>query len=94
LKKPVVLDEDGQPVEDDDDDDPDVKPDFAKYLKVDEIFPGSSVVIDGNDKALTNRVMELTEEEILGTHYNAADMKRRLLAYRKANNSKVAEPSV
>lgn len=38
--------------------------------------------------------MELTEEDITGTHYNAADMKRRLQAYRKANNSKVAEPSV
>lgn len=40
--------------------------------------------------------MELTQDEIdaLGSHYTAADMKRRLAAYRKANNSKVAEPSV
>jgi len=38
--------------------------------------------------------MELSEDEITGTHYNAQDMKRRLQLYRKANNSKVAEPSV
>lgn len=29
-----------------------------------------------------------------GTHYNLADMKRRLQAYRKANESLIAEPSI
>ena len=41
-----------------------------------------------------DRVKNLSEEQIAGTHYNAADMKRRLKAYRNVNESKVAEPSV
>ena len=58
------------------------------------IFPGSVVVLDGKDEDLIARVRELTEEEILGTHYTIEDMQRRVRAYRAANNSKVAEPSV
>lgn len=36
----------------------------------------------------------MPENEIVGTHYNAIDMERRLGAYREANNSEVANPSV
>ena len=43
----------------------------ANYEKINEIFPTSTIVINGNDKNLTRRVMELSEEEIAGTHYNA-----------------------
>ena len=43
----------------------------ANYEKINEIFPTSTIVINGNDKDLTRRVMELSEEEIAGTHYNA-----------------------
>jgi|694.fasta_scaffold153789_2 hypothetical protein len=41
-----------------------------------------------------NRVKELPQSAIEGTHYNKNDMNRRLKAYRVANNSTVAEPSV
>lgn len=37
---------------------------------------------------------ELPEDQIAGTQYNMADMMRRIKAYRKANNSEVAEPAV
>ena len=36
----------------------------------------------------------LPEAEVEGTHYTLKDMKRRLKAYRTANESQVAEPSV
>jgi hypothetical protein len=39
-------------------------------------------------------VKSLPEDKIMGTHYNSKDMDRRLSAYRIANNSLVAEPSV
>ena len=41
-----------------------------------------------------NRVKELPEEKIAGTHYNQVDMVRRLKKYREANNSEIAEPAV
>ena len=37
---------------------------------------------------------ELPEDRIDGTHYNEDDMRRRIKAYRVANNSQVAEPAV
>jgi hypothetical protein len=43
---------------------------------------------------LVDRVKDLTESEIDGTHYNVKDMKRRLKQYRETNESKVADPSV
>lgn len=40
------------------------------------------------------RIRDLPEDAIKGTHYNSADMIRRLKLYREANNSEIAEPSV
>ena len=57
-------------------------------------MPASCIVLKGDDLNLTNRVKGLSEDSIIGTHYNQKDMDRRLTAYRTANNSKVAEPSV
>lgn len=96
LQKVVKYDEDGEPMDEEDEGElePGQKKDFSDYVKIDEIFPKSCIVLDGNDNLLTRRVRELSEEEISGTHYNANDMKRRLEAYRLANNSRVAEPSV
>ena len=59
-----------------------------------KIFPASCIVLEGNDLELITRVRDLPEKDIVGTHYTATDMERRLEAYRLANNSKVAEPSV
>jgi hypothetical protein len=41
-----------------------------------------------------SRIRDLPESAIEGTHYTKDDMLRRLAAYRLANNSEVAEPSV
>ena len=38
--------------------------------------------------------MKHTKQQIEGTHYNAQDMKRRLAAYRTANESTIAEPAL
>ncbi len=57
-------------------------------------MPANCIVLDGRDCDLIDRVRNLSEAEIEGTHYNEADMKRRLSAYREANNSTVAEPAV
>lgn len=68
--------------------------DFSNYEKNTEIFPKSCILMTGSDSALVDRVKELPEEAIEGTHYNFADMTRRLKGYRTSNNSQVAEPSV
>lgn len=36
----------------------------------------------------------MSEGEVFGTHYNAADMKRRIAGYRVENNSQVGEPPI
>ena len=72
-----------------------VKKDFSTgFQKAMSIFPSSCIVLKGEDDALIKRVRELPEDQITGTHYTKDDMLRRLKAYRTANNSVVAEPSV
>ena len=68
--------------------------DWSPYLKDEDILPSSCIVLTGEDDFLINRVRELPEDQIADTHYNQADMVRRLKSYRVANNSEVAEPSV
>jgi hypothetical protein len=43
---------------------------FDGYVQDPQIMPASCIVLKGDDKALTSRVMGLTEEQILGTHYS------------------------
>ena len=100
LKKIQQFDENGDPI-DDDEVDPDDEnyegPPFddAKKFEVDmDVFPGSVVVLNGEDDDLIDRVRELPEDQIAGTQYNFEDMQRRLKAYRVWNNSLVAEPAV
>jgi len=57
-------------------------------------MPSNCIVLHGDDKDLIDRVRNLSEAKIEGTHYNATDMMRRLKDYRFNNNSEVAEPSV
>lgn len=54
------------------------------------------IVLDTSDDTLLLKRISDTkrEQEIAGTHYNAEDMQRRIAAYRKANNSLIAEPSL
>jgi len=70
------------------------KKSFKDYVIDSSISASSCIVFKQDDKFLIDRVKDLTEAEISGTHYNIKDMKRRLEAYRKANESEVAEPSV
>ena len=46
------------------------------------------------DNFLIDRVKNLSEDKIEGTHYTLKDMKRRLKQYRVDNNSVVGEFSV
>lgn len=64
------------------------------YVVDGSIFPAKCIVLQGSDDYLMTRVRDLPESAVQGTHYTAADMARRLKAYRTANNSQVAEPSV
>jgi adenylate kinase len=95
LKKVIQFDEDGLPVEEDEEELPEgEEPSFDKHIKDVSIFPGSIVVLEGQDEELISRVRELPEDQIAGTKYNMLDMRRRIKSYRLANNSEVAEPSV
>ena len=67
---------------------------FDKYVKNDAIFPKSVLVLDGSDENLIQRVRELPEDQIVGTHYNEAEMRRRIKDYNLSNKSVVAEPAV
>ena len=86
--------EDDDDDEEEDPDDPDKEPSYDKHIVNDAIFPGSVIVLDGSDEALIQRVRELPEDRIAGTHYNEARMRQRIKDYRIANNSQVAEPAV
>merc|ERR1711957_580937 len=80
--------------EDDSEEEEGQEKDFSNYSKNPDIFPKSCILMTGSDSALIDRVKELPEEAIEGTHYNFDDMTRRLKGYRSSNNSQVAEPSV
>jgi hypothetical protein len=67
---------------------------YEGYVANPDIFPSSVLVLNGEDNFLIDRVKNLNEDAIKDTHYNYESMVRRLKAYRTANNSQVAEPSV
>jgi adenylate kinase len=97
LYKPKKFDENGEEI-------PEEEPELEEgeeksydgYIARAEIFPKSVILLDApNDELLKQRIKNnLSEAETFGTHYTSADMDRRLLSYRKANNSTVAELSL
>lgn len=97
MYKPKKFDENGEEI-------PEEEPEleegeeksWAGYVVRPEIYPKSVILLDASDDAaLFQRIKNsLPEVYAAGTHYNEADMKRRIEAYRKANNSAVAEPSL
>ena len=93
LKWKQQYDEEGEPMEEPVPEEGEEK-NFKDYIPDETITPQNCIVLKGNDEDLIERVRGLSEEEISGTHYNSKDMQRRLKAYREANNSEVAEPSV
>jgi hypothetical protein len=67
---------------------------YEGYINNPEIFPSSVIMLNADDEYLINRIKELPESYIAGTHNNYNDMVRRLKVYRTANNSAIAEPSI
>jgi adenylate kinase len=99
LYKPKKFDENGEEI-------PEEEPELEEgeekswdgYVVRPEIFPKSVILLDagsGDDQGLLQRIKNsLPEAYAQGSHYNEADMLRRIAAYRKANNSQVAEPAL
>jgi len=52
-----------------------------------KIYPQSVIVLKGANDVLIQRVKQLPETATLGTHFTDEGMKRRLAAYREANNN-------
>ena len=95
LTKKKIQNEEGEWVEvEDEEQEEGEEKNFDNYIPDTAIFPSSVIVLNGEDKFLIERIRALPERSLVGTHYNYEDMCRRLKAYRIANNSKVAEPSV
>ena len=99
LYRPKKLDENGEEiVEDEPELEEGEEKSYDGFVIREDIFPKSFILLDAkesNDNLLLKRVKDnLREQEAFGTHYNSADMDRRLKAYRIANNSQVAEPSL
>lgn len=67
---------------------------YENYEPNKAIFPSSIIILKGDDDFLINRMKNMPENALIGTHYTNADMVRRLKVYRTANNSVIAEPSV
>jgi len=84
----IKYDEEGEAIEEDEEElEEGEKKDFSKHVPDKKIYPKSCILMTGSNDMLINRVKELPEEDIAGTHYNAKDMQRRMKDYRTANNS-------
>lgn len=64
------------------------------FIPDDAIFPSSVILLQQDDGFLINRVKNLDEDIVAGSHYTPHDMKRRLKTYRDANESKVADKNI
>ena len=58
---------------------------FPGYTINTEVLPQYVIVFQGDDAALKQRVKEMAPEKTLNTHYNEAQMDRRLKIYRDSN---------
>lgn len=72
----------------------DEEPDKSKMITDFSIFPQSVIEFYGTDEELINKVKELPEENIQGTHFNIDGMNRRFKEYRDYNFSPIGLPSV
>ena len=95
LKRIPQYDEDGNLVEVDE---PELEEGEEKnwdgYEIDNTIAPSSVIVLTQDDSFLINRVKNLPDDVITGTHNNPKDLARRLKLYRECNESQIAEPSV
>ena len=71
LYKPVKRDEDGEIIEEDE---PELEegeePSFDGFLRDDSIYPHNTIVLKATDEELIERVKNLREDQIAGTHNN------------------------
>lgn len=51
---------------------------FKNHIADADIFPSNVIVFEAQSDFLVNRMKEMPDDKITGTHYNAVDMKRRL----------------
>jgi len=109
-KKKFVKNDDGELVEEEEEEEPESdqeeeqdadaipeekkEKDWSNYETDKNIVPGKFILLQGENDYLKNRVKELPEDKISGTHWNDADMERRIKAYRDANNSELGDPSL
>lgn len=69
-------------------------PDFDAYELDNDIAPSSVIALKGDDDTILQRLMNLPEKQIKGTHLNEDDTKRRLKKYREANESEQGDSSL
>ena len=62
--------------------------------ETDHIYPDSCLKLDLEDEKLKERVKELPEEKVANSHWNDADMDRRIKAFRDLNNSETDDPAL
>ena len=95
LKQVAKYDEDGNLIEEEE---PELEEGEEKswdgYIIDDTIAPTSTIVLKQDSDFLLNRVKNLPQNIVEGTHYTMDDTKRRLLAYKSTNMSSTADPSV
>jgi adenylate kinase len=58
---------------------------FPGYTINTEVLPQYVIVFQGDDAGLKQRVKEMAHEKTLNTHYNEAQMDRRVKIYRDSN---------
>lgn len=77
-----------------DEDGVETKKNFVKYAPDEHLVPDSIILLDGDEKLIKNRVKELPEKKVEGTHWNNSDLVRRNKLYRTWNNSQIGDPSL
>jgi len=68
--------------------------DFEKYDLNTKIAPTSIIILKAEDAFLKQRVKELPEDKVTGTHFTEEGMNKRVKAYRDINNTEAGHPSV
>jgi len=94
LHVPAKGDDEDQDEEGGDDDLDDDDDDKGNLVIDNDIYPQSVIVLQGDDQFLIERVRNLPEDMVAGTHYNEEDMERRLETYHRVNDSEIGLPSV
>lgn len=68
--------------------------DFEKYELNTKIAPTSVIILKAEDAFLKQRVKELTEDKVVGTHFTEDGMNRRLKIYKDINNTEAGHQTV